>query len=317
MESVWAAFCVALERRIGHENVAIWFTRAVKLGSVEPGRVRLCAENRITSEWVHQAFLRDIRIAWEEVQGGPVEVRLSFDGELPEHGAVHPPPRAGRGASGLRREFTFENFVVGTGNELAHGLASAVADAPGVAYNPLFLHGGNGHGKTHLMHAIGNRLEQHRGGAVEYWPAQQFFDAMVEAFQERNIFDFCKRFSSEIDVLLLDNMQFIARGDRTQEIVCPLFEGMVRSGTQIILCADRPPKEIGTLALRLRSRFRQVAIAEVCAPDIETIVAILARKAEHLGTSTPADVLRASAQRTSSVPEAWGARNGWAARQAL
>ncbi len=318
MDSLWADFCVAMERRIGVANMEIWFNRAVRLGSVEPGRVRLIAENRVTFDWVRDNLLTDIRTAWEEVQGGPMDVKVSWDGAPPEPEPMEHRRGARRGSSRLERGMVFENFVVGKSNEFAHGVACAVADEPGVAYNPLFIYGSTGLGKTHLMHAIGNSVERRLGGGVEYMTAQQFFDAMVSAFQNRNISDFRERFRSEIDVLLLDDVQFIAGRDRTEEEVFHVFEWMMQSRKQIVLCADRPPNEIFKLAPRLRSRFSQGLIADVQPPDVETMMAILARKAEALHLVVPSDVLYAIALRVrNSVREAEGVLNRLAALHAF
>jgi chromosomal replication initiator protein len=319
MEATWAAFCAALDRRIGAQNMDIWFSSgALRLGSSEPGRVRLLAENRATFEWVRDNFLTDIRTAWEEVQGRPVDVKVTWDGAPPDPEPMEHRRGARRGASRLERGMAFENFVVGKCNEFAHGVACAVADEPGVAYNPLFIYGSTGLGKTHLMHAIGNRVERRLGGGVEYMTAQQFFDAMVSAFQNRTISDFRERFRTEIDVLLLDDVQFIAGRDRTEEEVFHVFEWMMQSRKQIVLCADRPPNEIGKLEPRLRTRFSQGLIADVQPPDVETMMAILGRKAEVLQLILPSDVQYAIAQRVrNSVREAEGVLNRLAALHAF
>ena len=319
MEAQWAAFCAALDHRIGAQNMEIWFTSgAVRLGSSEPGRVRLLAENRITYEWVRDNYLTEIRTAWEEVQGRPVDVKVSWEGAPPDPEPIEQRRGARRVASRLERGMAFENFVVGKCNEFAHGVACAVADEPGVAYNPLFIYGSTGLGKTHLMHAIGNRVERRLGGGVQYMTAQQFFDAMVSAFQNRTISEVRERFRNEVDVLLLDDVQFIAGRDRTEEEVFHVFEWMMQSRKQIVLCADRPPNEIGKLEPRLRTRFSQGLIADVQPPDVETMMAILGRKAEGLQLILPSDVQYAIAQRVrNSVREAEGVLNRLAALHAF
>ncbi len=319
MEASWAAFCAALERRIGVPTMDIWIgSGAIRLGSAEVGRVRLHAENRVSFEWVRDNFLVDIRSAWEEVQQCPVDVTVTWEGappepELPEHRRV-----ARRGPSRLERGMAFENFVVGKCNEFAYGVATAVADAPGTTYNPLFIYGSTGLGKTHLMHAIGNRVEQLHGGGVEYMHAQQFFDAMVSSFQNRTHSQFRERFRNEVDVLLLDDVQFIAGRGRTEEEVFHVFEWMMQARKQIVLCADQLPNEIGKLAPRLRTRFSQGLIADVQPPDVETMMAILGTKAEALHIVLPSDVQYAIAQRVrSSVREAEGVLNRLAALHAF
>jgi chromosomal replication initiator protein len=318
MEEAWSIFCAALERRIGNQNMDIWVrSGAVRLDSMEPGRVRLRAENRVSYEWIRDNFLTEIRAAWDETQGRPVVVDITWDG-APAEPEPTPVVRNRRGPSHLERSMTFESFVVGKCNEFAHGVANAVADAPGAAYNPLFIYGSTGLGKTHLMHAIGNRVERRLGGGVLYLTGQQFFDAMVSAFQNRTIPEFRERFRTEVDVLLLDDVQFIAGRDRTEEEVFYVFETMLTARKQIVLAADQPPQEIGKLEPRLRTRFSQGLLADVQPPDVETMTAILAKKAEALRLDLPSEVQYAIAQRVrNSVREAEGVLNRLSALHAF
>lgn len=314
MDKLWPSFCAALERRIGGQNMDIWVrSGAIRLESAEAGRVRMRAENRVTYEWIRDNFLSEMRAAWEEVQGQPTVVDITWDGAPIE---VEAPAvsRTRRGPSHLERAMTFDNFVVGKCNEFAHSVASGVADAPGVAYNPLFIYGSTGLGKTHLMHSIGNRVERRLGGGVLYMTGQQFFDQMVSAFQNRTIPEFRERFRTEVDVLLLDDVQFIAGRDRTEEEVFYVFEVMLAAKKQIVLAADQPPQEIGRLEPRLRTRFSQGLLADVQPPDVETMMAILAKKADAINLVLPSDVQYAIAQRVrNSVREAEGVLNRLAA----
>lgn len=193
---------------------------------------------------------------------------------------------------------TFDSFVVGKCNEFAHAAALAVADAPGSGHNPLFVYGGVGLGKTHLMHAIGNRVSRAMPAlGVHYLTGQQFLDGMVRSFQDHTHQAFRDRFCFEVDVLLLDDVQFIAGRERTQEEVFYIFELMRSAGKQIVLAADQPPQEIGKLEPRLRTRFACGLIADVQPPDVETMTAILAKKAEAMHLSLPSEVQYAIAQR--------------------
>ena len=318
MEEAWSIFCAGLERRIGAQNMDIWVrSGALRLDHASPERVRLRAENRVTYEWIRDNFLSEIRSAWDEALGHPVAVDITWDGAPAEPEAA-PPSRSRRTPSHLERGMTFDNFVVGKCNEFAHGVANAVADAPGSAYNPLFVYGSTGLGKTHLMHAIGNRVERRLGGGVLYLTGQQFFDAMVSAFQNRTIPEFRERFRTEVDVLLLDDVQFIAGRDRTEEEVFYVFETMLTARKQIVLAADQPPQEIGKLEPRLRTRFSQGLLADVQPPDVETMTAILAKKAEALRLDLPSEVQYAIAQRVrNSVREAEGVLNRLSAMHAF
>ncbi|MSQ01510.1 MAG: chromosomal replication initiator protein DnaA [Myxococcales bacterium] len=318
MDNSWERFCTALEHRIGAQNMEIWVrSGAIRLEHEEPGRVRLRAENRVTYEWIRDNFLTEIRAAWEETQGRVVSVDITWAGAPLE---VDPPQpaRSRRGASHLERTMIFENFVVGKCNEFAHSVACGVADAPGVAYNPLFIYGSTGLGKTHLMHSIGNRVERRLGGGVLYMTGQQFFDQMVSAFQNRTIPEFRERFRTEVDVLLLDDVQFIAGRDRTAEEVFYVFETMLSARKQIVLAADQPPQEIGKLEPRLRTRFSQGLLADVQPPDVETMMAILAKKADAMHLVLPSDVQYTIAQRVrNSVRDAEGVLNRLAALHAF
>lgn len=318
MDEEWSVFCAALERKIGAQHMDIWIrSGAIRPELIELGRVRIRAENRVTFEWIRDNLFADIQAAWDAVQARPVLLEITWDGAPAEPEAVvH--TRTRRGASHLERNMTFENFVVGKCNDFAHGVSNAVADAPGAAYNPLFIYGSTGLGKTHLMHAIGNRVDRRLGGGVLYLTGQQFFDSMVSAFQNRNIEAFRERFRTEVDVLLLDDIQVIAGRDRTEEELFYVFEMMLAAKKQIVFAADQPPQEIGRLEPRLRTRFSQGLLADVQPPDVETMMAILATKAAAIRLDLPSDVQYAIAQRVrSSVREAEGVLNRLAAMHAF
>lgn len=316
MDRAWENFCANLERRVGAPAVETWVSSgAVKCEYVNGSSVRLRAENRYSYEWVHDNLLGDIRAAWAEVYGHPVEVEFSYEGAAVEG---EPRPRPPSRANHLNRTMTFDNFIVGKCNDFAHSAANAVADAPGNAYNPLFIYGGSGLGKTHLMHAIGNEVEQRLGGGVLYLSGQQFFDAMVAALQHKVIHEFRERFRTEVNVLLLDDIQFIAGRDRTEEELFYLFEAMLAAKKQVVLAADQPPQEIGKLSSRLKTRFAQGLIADVQPPDVETMMAILGKKAALLRLVIPNDVQYTIAVAVrNSVRELEGVINRLAAMQSF
>lgn len=314
-EHAWAEFLLALERRIGEQNVEIWIRSAVRAEQVGPRFVRLRAESKYYHDWIQDNLYRDVQAAWREILGPTVEIELTWEGaqSTPEAAAAAPSRRA---STGLDRSTTFENFVVGKCNEFAHAAALGVTDAPGQAHNPLFIYGGTGLGKTHLMHAIGNRVSGRFN--VVYYPAQHFFDAMVRALQTRSIAEFRERFRTEVDVLLLDDVQFLAGRDRTEEELFYLFEIMRAEGKAIVLTADEPPASIGKLEPRLRSRFEGGLLVDVQPPDVETMMAILASKAEALRLDLPSDVQWAVAQQVrTSVRELEGVLNRLTALKAF
>jgi chromosomal replication initiator protein DnaA len=254
--------------------------------------------------------------------GGPVAVgpgllRRTHDAAPARVAAPTPqvrvePGRVGGegGTSNINPRYTFSNFIVGSANRLAHAASLSVAERPGHAYNPLFLYGGVGLGKTHLMHAIGNQVAaKFPRKRVVYATSEKFTNEFITSIQQGKIDEFRARYR-RIDLLLIDDIQFIADKERTQEEFFHTFNAIHEDGKQIVLSSDRPPKAILTLEERLRSRFEWGLIADLTAPDLETRIAILRAKAEEGAVPISSDVIEFIARKVvSNIRELEGALN--------
>jgi chromosomal replication initiator protein DnaA len=210
-------------------------------------------------------------------------------------------PQSGAGGMPIPRlnpRYRFSTFIVGSGNRLAHAASLAVSDAPGQAYNPLFLYGGVGLGKTHLLHALGHKMLE-LGLTVLYVSSETFTNEIINAIRYRTTDEFRAKYRS-VDVLLVDDIQFIAGKDSTEEEFFHTFNSLYEMSKQIVICSDRPPKAILSLEERLRSRFEWGLIADIQPPDLETRLAILRAKADQLGREVPDDVMSYVASRVQS-----------------
>jgi chromosomal replication initiator protein len=254
---------------------------------------------RLAKEWVETRYVGLIHGALQEVLARNVAIHVT----VTEEPAGAPPPapvqRAPEGLP-LSPKYTFDTFVIGSGNRFAHAAALAVADAPARAYNPLFIYGGVGLGKTHLLQAIGHHVVQrHHLHRVAYISSEKFTNELINSIRDDRTLDFRSKYRN-VDVLLIDDIQFLAGKERTQEEFFHTFNTLHEASRQIIITSDRPPKEIPTLEDRLRSRFEWGLIADIQPPDVETRIAILRKKAELDGIGVPDEVAEFIAQRIQS-----------------
>jgi chromosomal replication initiator protein len=228
---------------------------------------------------------------------GPVPAHAPTAPPAPAQRAIEPPAAAARQmsidfstAAQLNQRYTFDNFVTGSGNQFARAASLAAAERPGKAYNPLFLYGGSGMGKTHLMQAIGHEVKKRQPAAnLCYVTAEKFLNELTMSLRNDRMIGFRDRFRG-VDVLLIDDIQFIAQKERTQEEFFHTFNALHESNKQVVITSDRPPKELAEIEDRLRSRFEWGLIADIQPPDLETKVAILQKKAESEQVSLPIDV---------------------------
>jgi chromosomal replication initiator protein len=314
-KQVWRAVLGELQVSLSPANFETWL-KDTTLVEIDETRFRIAAPNGFARDWLDNRYRTLVSQTLARVVGGSVQVEFvvadapgPVPDQAPEDG-LPPPASAGGNTVNLNGRYAFANFIVGSANRLAHAAALSVAERPGHAYNPLFLYGGVGLGKTHLMHAIGNAVAaKFPRKRILYATSEKFTNDFINSIREQKMEDFRGRYR-RIDVLLIDDIQFIAERERTQEEFFHTFNAIHEAGKQIVLSSDRPPKAITTLEERLRSRFEWGLIADLTPPDLETRIAILRSKAEDQLNLIPAEVIEFIARKVvSNVRELEGALN--------
>jgi chromosomal replication initiator protein len=317
--SLWQKCLARLEHELPEQQFNTWIR---PLHAVEtPDSLRLLAPNQFVLEWVNKHHFETISRTLHAVSpnaGTRIQLDIGSTKKIPEPAAVTaprvpaPPPRVlqpapdldvpapGQFRSNLNPAFTFENFVGGKSNQLARAASIQVGENPGGAYNPLFIYGGVGLGKTHLMHAVGNLILEHKPSArVIYLHSERFVADMVKALQHNAINEF-KRYYRTVDALLIDDIQFFAGKERSQEEFFHTFNALLEGQQQVILTCDRYPKEVQGLEERLKSRFGWGLTAAIEPAELETRVAILMNKASQNNVELPGDVAFFIAKRIQS-----------------
>ena len=332
-KQVWRAALGELQVSLSPANFETWL-RETTLVDVDENRFRIAVPNGFAKDWLETRYRSLISQTLARIVGYSVQVEFVVGtdpdasaadpeeaAELPAERPVATPSsqhvrveatRVGGegGSTNLNARYTFANFIVGSANRLAHAASLSVAERPGHAYNPLFLYGGVGLGKTHLMHAIGNQvMAKFPRKRVVYATSEKFTNEFITSIQQGKIDEFRARYR-RIDLLLIDDIQFIADKERTQEEFFHTFNTIHEDGKQIVLSSDRPPKGILSLEERLRSRFEWGLIADLTAPDLETRIAILRAKAEEGAVPITSDVMEFIARKVvSNIRELEGALN--------
>ncbi len=295
LKEMWQLVCEHLKKSCGEVIYEIWF-RPLEISSFDGAKVEI-ATSEFKRKIIEQQFGNDLREAFRQVMGFEIEVRLVNEGNVVKEKPA-PDASAGANATSLSIEKnTFSTFVVGSSNRFAHAAAQAVAATPGAAYNPLFIYGNAGLGKTHLLCAISNEIKRNNPDAdIIFTRGEDFVNLIVDGIQKNRMNDIHQKYRN-CDILIVDDIQFIAGRASTQEEFFHTFNALTQEGKQIVLASDRTPKDIEILDERLRNRFEWGLIADIQPPDIETRMAIIKRKADILGLALPDDVVQFVAEK--------------------
>ena len=279
-EDLWTEVSERLRSALNESTYRTWFSDAEGL-DLSDESFTLRVPNDFAREWIEGHFLGLIDAAVRDATGDERRIELV----VKEAGGDEPgdEPKPTTRIEGLNPKYTFDSFVIGSSNRFAHAAALAVAEAPAQAYNPLFIYGGTGLGKTHLLQAIGHYIGEHsRGFSVCYVTSERFMNDFINSLRDKRIEGFKQRYRT-FGVLLIDDIQFLEHKERIQEEFFHTFNTLYEAGKQIVISSDRPPRQIATLEQRLRSRFEWGLMTDIQPPDLETRIAILQKKARTDG----------------------------------
>jgi chromosomal replication initiator protein len=292
MSELWNAVLDHLRENLSFNAYETWI-KPLK-ARVEGQTLVIATPNKFFREWVKENYLAHIQDALRKIQRDCYQVELVVEKfEEQSTSDLHDQERIQQALQAFHPRYTFENFVVGNGNQLAHAAALAVAEKPGLRYNPLFIYGGVGLGKTHLLNAIGQHIIKERRVSdplkVCYVSSEEFTNELINSIRYEKIDAFRNKYRT-MDVLLIDDIQFLAGKERTQVEFFHTFNTLYQNKKQIVITSDRFPKDIANIEERLRSRFEWGLIVDIQPPDVETKVAILKKKAEIENIDLPDDV---------------------------
>ncbi|WP_342527418.1 chromosomal replication initiator protein DnaA [Chryseomicrobium sp. FSL W7-1435] len=315
LEELWGRVLAEMEKQVSKPSFETWL-KSTKLLSYKHDTLTIAAPNSFARDWLENHYVHQIAAILHDLTGK--EAMISFivpkDQNLEDYDIPAPKPMISQddqpdfSPGMLNSKYTFDTFVIGSGNRFAHAASLAVAEAPAKAYNPLFIYGGVGLGKTHLMHAIGHYVQEHNPNAkVVYLSSEKFTNEFINSIRDNKTVHFRNKYRN-VDVLLIDDIQFLAGKESTQEEFFHTFNALHEESKQIIISSDRPPKEIPTLEDRLRSRFEWGLITDISPPDLETRIAILRKKARADGLDISNEVMQYIAnQIDSNIRELEGA----------
>lgn len=321
LDEAWAETLNRTSRNLSTSPSFNWL-RDTRPAQMKANTLTVTVPSEFAKNWIESHYREDLGRAWKEVWGESCNLRFTVISQekmvpsalFPGDGRPIPSrrrkvaPDVSQYLKGLNPRYVFENFIVGASNRFAHAAALAVSESPSKIYNPLFIYGGVGLGKTHLMQGIAHYvLAHHPSHKVVYVSSETFTNELILAIQEGHTLQFRNRYRG-VDVLLIDDIQFVAGKDATQEEFFHTFDALHQASKQIVISSDRPPKEISTLEERLRTRFEWGLICDIQAPDLETRMAILRKKAEIEGKDVPIEVCQYIAERIpSNIRELEGA----------
>ena len=300
LDTVWQEALHFIQRKVPKQVYDTWFA-PVHLERIENSIAQIGVPNKFFGDWLHTHYEPLLAEAVATARGGG-DLAVSFVVfQKPQARPLEPqavlnaarpgtPSKARRGIQ-LNPKYTFKNFVVGAGNQFAHAACMAVAEQPGKAYNPLFIYGGVGLGKTHLLNAIGNHVAGEIDLRIVYLTTEHFTNEVINSIRYDKMMDLRKRYR-HIDMLMIDDIQFLVGKERTQEEFFHTFNALYEGHKQIVLSSDRFPKDMPDIEERLRSRFEWGLIADLQPPDVETRIAILRKKSEDEGVTLPEDVIQ-------------------------
>lgn len=315
-KTLWKSALAELELALSDANFQTWFKGKTEIGSIEGEGIEIGCNSTYTKDWLEQRYLGQIKAILDRLTETNTRLVFTVSKDLKtfsqkssekaqSNNPLFSDEETGKlqeklEASKLNPNYTFDNFVVGSSNQLAFAVGKAISESPGKIYNPLFLYGGVGLGKTHLMHAIGKgAVNTNPKIKVLYSTSESFTNNMIEAIQTRSTKEFRNKYRT-LDILIIDDIQFIAGRETTQEEFFHTFNELYGNGKQVIISSDRPPAAISKLEERLKSRFEGGMIADIQAPDLDMKEAILLSKVRQRGLDIPEEVLHYLAQNGSS-----------------
>lgn len=300
IHDLWERVLAEMEKKVSKPSFETWL-KSTKATVIQNDVITVTAPNEFARDWLEDHYASLTSDTIEQLTGSRLEPKFVIPQNESEDDLLleQPPKKTPKpeladeisSRTMLNGKYTFNTFVIGSGNRFAHAASLAVAEAPAKAYNPLFIYGGVGLGKTHLMHAIGHYVMEHNPSAnVVYLSSEKFTNEFINSIRDNKAVHFRNKYRN-VDVLLIDDIQFLAGKEQTQEEFFHTFNALHEESKQIVISSDRPPKEIPTLEDRLRSRFEWGLITDITPPDLETRIAILRKKAKAENLDIPNEVM--------------------------